>query len=376
MTMPSGETEEMHKKALIEFESTLNMFPSEMKQEYQEAKNICPLLTEKESDPISFLRRENFNALAAVLRFVMYWRTRKEQFAERFSHTMTLGPEGALKDEEIELFATGYLTLLPPDAEGSPVIFFDSERQSSLPPVKTFVRHLFYLSQAASANPSAQKQGLVYIFVANEELLLQLNEICKEPIEILKKSLPMKLKKLYFIPGYGLSSPESSIPQAIEAASLGDDAVPVICEDQNKLLSKLESFGFSPEDLPTKIPGGKWNWSRFSKWLVSNGHKDGGRPPSLSSSVKKSDFNPEALSPSRNSPALSPFPELPTEVLDHIPREEVIDYLEAKMRVPVIVDHESPFSRFLASENNNTLAAARRLAAYWRERRECYGERG
>ena len=50
------------------------------------------------------------------------------------------------------------------------------------------------------------------------------------------------------------------------------------------------------------------------------------------------------------------------------------DYLEALDVAPGLVAKESDSAKFLRIENNNPYAAARRLAMYWKFRRECHGD--
>jgi hypothetical protein len=49
--------------------------------------------------------------------------------------------------------------------------------------------------------------------------------------------------------------------------------------------------------------------------------------------------------------------------------------LEARKRVPYLAEKEAPPMRFLRFEHYNVRAAASRLAAYWRIRKDIFGER-
>jgi hypothetical protein len=60
------------------------------------------------------------------------------------------------------------------------------------------------------------------------------------------------------------------------------------------------------------------------------------------------------------------------QMLPNIDKEA---YLEAMERVPDLVNRESSPARFLKSENFNVEAAARKLAGYWRIRRQIFTER-
>ena len=56
------ETEELLEKSLSEFKEHLEALSDYDKTDYQEALKRCPELVEKESDPIRFLRCEEFEA--------------------------------------------------------------------------------------------------------------------------------------------------------------------------------------------------------------------------------------------------------------------------------------------------------------------------
>ena len=56
------ETDQLLSEALIQFQNELDGIPSENKSAYLEAHARVPDLVSKESNPISFLRRDKFNA--------------------------------------------------------------------------------------------------------------------------------------------------------------------------------------------------------------------------------------------------------------------------------------------------------------------------
>ena len=61
--------------------------------------------------------------------------------------------------------------------------------------------------------------------------------------------------------------------------------------------------------------------------------------------------------------------------LELIPPEHKVAYTEALERVPEIIDSESNPVWFLRCEECDCCAAARRLVAYWKERKELFGDR-
>ena len=61
--------------------------------------------------------------------------------------------------------------------------------------------------------------------------------------------------------------------------------------------------------------------------------------------------------------------------LDGLDLTESRKYLKAKEMVPNVVVSETPISRFLRTDDNNPTLSAKRLALYWKYRKEIFGER-
>jgi len=396
-------------KALLDFEKALEGIPDEMKPEYVEAsKALSPDLIRKEADPVAFLRREGLdNAWAAALRFVMYWKARKQAFGNNdgaFLRPLSLDPRAsggstAFGQEEIQQLASGYAMVLPPDPAGRPVLYIDAS-QIQLPPAATRMKHLFYVCQEMSRIRAAQKSGLVCVFLVSQGCLNELESFWKEPLDRIAKALPIRLHKCYFVPREKGSDSldRASVERAIE--SFGDTAMSVFGDGKTGLTAKLQSLGLSPDALPPAV-GGTWTHDHFFDWLVGKGLPDSRKPLAVSRSSSASDKkgsvngrprmtvleevnisditqalpSKELIARYLSGPPRDAQQGLPPEALERIPNDKLIDYLDAKKRVPVLVEHESPFSRFLACTNGDRMAAAERLAEYWRVRKHVYGDR-
>lgn len=117
-----GESPEQHRAGYVALKEALEQLPQEMKAALVEAVRKCPDLVATESDPILFLRREEFNVWAAAFRLALYWKMRKECFGERAFLAITV-TDGtcALSAEDISLLRTGFRVVLPDDQQGRPV---------------------------------------------------------------------------------------------------------------------------------------------------------------------------------------------------------------------------------------------------------------
>jgi hypothetical protein len=116
------ETPQMRQRGLAQFLEALQTIEDVDKQDYMRALEISPEVVRKESDPLLFLRCEDYDAMAAAVRMTKYWKTRCKIFGERAFLPMTQS-DGALTDDDVEVLRRGALQLLPPDAMGRQVVY-------------------------------------------------------------------------------------------------------------------------------------------------------------------------------------------------------------------------------------------------------------
>jgi hypothetical protein len=158
------ETDAMAEKAILLLHEALDEIPDSAKQAYLEASKRAPLLVERESAPIRFLRCEKYNAWAAARRLVSYWEARKKIFGpDRAFLPMT--QTGAMA-EDMEYAEKALITMLPDDDYGRPVLCWDRIRSvATVAPRASLIRCCFYVMQVLSEQERAQKRG--YVTVAN-----------------------------------------------------------------------------------------------------------------------------------------------------------------------------------------------------------------
>jgi hypothetical protein len=154
------ETDAMAEKAVLLLQEALHEIPDVAKQAYLEALERAPLLVERESDPISFLRCEKYDAWVAAHRLVAYWEVRKKFFGpDRAFLPMT--QTGAMA-EDMEYAEKALMTMLPDDDHGRPVVCWDRIRATAaVAPRASVLRCCFYLAQVLSEQEIAQKGGCV-----------------------------------------------------------------------------------------------------------------------------------------------------------------------------------------------------------------------
>jgi hypothetical protein len=115
------ETPEMRQRGLAQFEEALQGVSD--KREYLRAVELAPELVRIESDPLRFLRCENYDAWAAALRLTKYWKMRCKLFGDTAFLPMTQTGEGAWTNQDVERLREGAMRLVDPDKMGRAVIY-------------------------------------------------------------------------------------------------------------------------------------------------------------------------------------------------------------------------------------------------------------
>lgn len=125
------ETDEFLAQKIQEMEEELARIPPNLLKDYTEAKRRVPELVQTESDPIKFLRCEQYNATAAAKRMQLYWKMRRKCFGDgRAFLPMTMS--GAMLPD-MAVLESGIFGILPSDVHGRGVLFFD--RIKAIPPL-------------------------------------------------------------------------------------------------------------------------------------------------------------------------------------------------------------------------------------------------
>lgn len=118
-------------------------------------------MIELESDPLRYLRIENFNIWEAVRRVALYWKTRKEVFGDLAFLPLTLSGESALSKEVLQLIKTGFMTIQPPDDTGRPIMFHDLSRLTIPFTGENRVRFGFYMMNVLSEPEASRNVGVI-----------------------------------------------------------------------------------------------------------------------------------------------------------------------------------------------------------------------
>jgi hypothetical protein len=109
--------------ARAQFDEAMAGLPSETTEAYVEALRRAPDLVETESNPDLYMAYDQHDPWKAALRVAAYWKSRAEIFGgDRAYRPLTLTGRDALSPEDVKLFHTGFLMILPNDRHGRAVV--------------------------------------------------------------------------------------------------------------------------------------------------------------------------------------------------------------------------------------------------------------
>jgi hypothetical protein len=153
--------------SFAQMQEALRVVPLYEKVDYLKALEVSPQLVMTESDPLRFLRHQNFNAQTAAQGLARYWKRRRELFGERTFLPMTITGDGALSVEDIESINSGVVAFLPSDVNGRTVICYDSSRRLEHS-VESHLRAAFYYGQIVAENEVSQTDGYIALVAVHE----------------------------------------------------------------------------------------------------------------------------------------------------------------------------------------------------------------
>jgi hypothetical protein len=224
---------------------------------YYEALQKAPLrVWEEEASIDKFLRVEGFDDKATAARIARYWQIRCRTFGAKAFASIYQTGEDALDRKDLFALGSGFLKLLPDDAEGCPVLFVDTSSLRSSSPDECRDRCIFYLFSLLSENIMSQKEGavLIYNLEPNPFSLVNLSFF-----ESLNHCMPMKFKDVHL-----LSNQNPSI-DVHSKMQLGKRTHLHVSPSKNSLRVALEAFGMSSEGLPCYV-NGSWGYEMFVQW--------------------------------------------------------------------------------------------------------------
>jgi hypothetical protein len=226
-------------------------------------------VVDTESSADKFLRYAQDDAFSAAKRICKYWEMRKAHFGDRASLPMTATGSGALSKNDLEVFQSGFIVLLPNDRLNRPVVCYDRSRleedfESIGPLMENIFRCVFYVLSIASDFPISQSEGVVFLEVNHSSFKpMDTDKVFGKWVEdILRSVIPVRRKLTAVIfkpPRIGRQIYMDNVfPAAIKGIKrrLAGSAYTLhVNNSKGKLLELLTKQGFTKEGLPVAIGG-------------------------------------------------------------------------------------------------------------------------
>lgn len=341
---------------LKDLNEAMTLLPESLIKVYKRALKDCPEVVERESHPLTFLRFEYWDPWAAASRLATYWMERFEIFGKKAFLPMVGG--AALQGSDLQVINRNSLLVLPNHKTGRSVLYMDRSRvpfdSKSTRPQK--LRMLFACLTELSRNSMSQEEGFCLLARLCSEGPSGFDRyVLTRSLDLVRKAFPIRIAKAVFIniaqEGVKRTLLKSFVPFWIKllGPAIRDMAQFIFCETGPELLLTLESDGFKADAIPQDLGG---SWTPEEHAVTKSSH--------VVSATEQ--FKMSARS--RLEDAISIIPE-----------DKKAAYLEAKARCSHLVQTESNSSYFLRREAYDVWAAAKRLVAYWDERKKIFGER-
>jgi len=259
----------LDKTALLALEEAIMLLPEEERVDYCRAKAEVPLIVQRESNPVWFLKFEKFNTWNAAKRLAYYWQERCNRFKERAFLPMNQTGEGALNKADVSLLKTGYTAFLPEDNDGRVVIVGDASRRKKRDN-EAAMRLFFYWNQVVLQNPHTTTKGIVVIVLLTKASLDIFGRHAHDRHAVLLKAFPWKNHGLHII-----------CKNDFPLRAFLEEAIPMIfslfprnkkrkyyhrCGSEEELVEKFQKeYGLSKQSIPDCI-GGDWSYEQFLHW--------------------------------------------------------------------------------------------------------------
>lgn len=237
---------------------------------YEEALRLVPELVEKETNFRYFLAAEDGNVTKAALRICKYWTTRRLIFGEsRWKLPMNQTGRGCLSTEDIEIFRSGFLVMVPRGNKG-PVLFCD---RSKLPRTAGMcgTRLSFYLA-SVFPDDCIHPDGITLMYIVTSapfpEVYLE-----REQMTYCLESLPARFRRYCIAQSYELGKERlidslGHHQRRVFEYQTGFSPDHVAEDSVQSTVRRLERLGLERSDsIPIRLGGDLDETRHFAEWI-------------------------------------------------------------------------------------------------------------
>ena len=270
----------------------LELIDPAKKERWEQARERCsPRVLEHECCPCYFLAVSQSNPWDAAQHLCRYWDERVNLFEERAFQALTSGYGGedptGLSKEDVEILETGFVQLLPSDAEGRSIYYGEHSRllPHMYPNTKGRLRVTWYVFHKAFSSGEAQAHRLVSVVLMGPHVsasdwpyasacmnLYQVLPIQPDSIHLL--ALPSKTgtgRMAQAVLSFAVNVIGSFFQHLVKVHN-GDKAITTgkrkskVVDPSRRLLQQLRLHGFSKKGLP-ECAGGNFTHESFCAWI-------------------------------------------------------------------------------------------------------------
>ena len=283
---------------LHSLEDSIQKLPVEERVAYETVKRQAPDLIDKESPPLLFLKRHQFNTDQAALRLCTYWKLRFQAFSNNEHHHYSFSSqgvpeelksngilplhqtgEGALNRSALALLSNGYYAILPPtqDDPHRTLILVDYSRIVK-DDLLARIQLEFYFHQCILQNPKSQAPIILFMLSPSCLDILRNKHATQTPLlhSLVSNAFAYAVHSIHFC--YKAPEHEKRIQQHLSQIvqktatfwnatpqQLYVHEPPTHDNDFSSLHSALGPFGITKRSLP-QVLGGHWSYDRFVTW--------------------------------------------------------------------------------------------------------------
>ena len=340
--------EENEAKQLQLLEKALEEIPQEEKLPYLRALEMAPDVMAKEPDRLKYLRCYSNDAAKTAQAIVAYWETRSRVFRDNciLPLTLAVGGESALNADCQKMLESDTVLQLPNDAEGRPIVFCDQTRLLSLEggSTDTCVSCCFYSLHRALQDCKTPSEGVVLVLRSGLAPAFSVKFLTDFDV-------PFRIHACHIV------VPSDENARAAHLKDLPDEVIDRVHFhrldiESTETPTTLLDAGFQRECLPLSL-GGTLATSLESAAANTHGYGQG-------TSLQTGDC--------------AYLAEI-EEAIAAMGADVKSSYLDARAKVPELVQKESNPMNYLRRYSFDAAVAARHLVSYWRQRVQVFGKR-
>lgn len=247
-----------------------------------------------ESNPLAFIRFQQFNIFAAARQIVLYWEYRGKIFGERWLYHLSADTSegGILSEEDNRVLESGWIAVATHPL-GPIVVILDHSRLQG-ENSEACIRTVFYLCTVAN-RLDLQSRGINIIHRMTQHPLFPFR-LTMLLLQMIKRAFPIKVSKVICITSAQEEVAKGNLTKAYVrtirntvCSFFGQDVQQTVSVEKDRdAMTKLQALDIPKECVPTDL-GGEWTYDKLFAWQSALPPTNHNAPISTSVFIKTSD---------------------------------------------------------------------------------------